>query len=150
MEIVFFLVHPYVISWAMENLKYMRSVRALKVASERAHELFFQSVGDLERVTYWFHIIKKEVEVLAYYMKIYGMYDYPNICICVPIYYLLFYNLLCSFHLLFKSMYVVNSYIIFAVECLNLLKRRKTLFITNHMYQPMKILKNSICDYHWS
>lgn len=60
-------VHPYIISLAMENLKYMHLARALEAASERAREIFSQNFGDIERVTYRFHIIKKEVEALAFY-----------------------------------------------------------------------------------
>lgn len=63
-------VHPYIISLAIQNLKYMHLARALEVASVRAREIFSQNFGDVERVTYRFHIIKKEVEALAYSMRV--------------------------------------------------------------------------------
>lgn len=69
----FFLpVHPYVISWAMENLKYMYSTAAVAAASERDQELFRQSVEELDRSTYRFHIMKTEVQQLAYSMRVNG------------------------------------------------------------------------------
>jgi hypothetical protein len=76
----FFLpVHPFVVSWAIENLKYMHSARAVATASERAQTLFMESVGELERVTYRFHIIQKEVQALAYSMRVNGTYNYISI-----------------------------------------------------------------------
>lgn len=69
----FFLpVHPYVKSWAKENLKFMYSTAAVASISERDQELFRQSVGELERITYRFHIIKKEVQALAYFTRAHG------------------------------------------------------------------------------
>jgi hypothetical protein len=69
----FFLpVHPYVISWATENLKYMYSTAAVAAASERDQELFRQSVGELEQRTHRFHIIKTEVQQLAYSLRVNG------------------------------------------------------------------------------
>lgn len=57
----------------------MHSARAVATASERAQKLFMESVGELERVTYWFHIIQKEVQALAYSMRVNGMYNYIRI-----------------------------------------------------------------------
>ena len=69
----FFLpVHPLVIAWVMENLKYMHSPRIMEAASERAQDLFSERVTDLERVTHRFFIIKKEVHILAYSLRING------------------------------------------------------------------------------
>lgn len=69
----FFLpVHPYVIAWVMENLKFMHSPRVVEAASVEAQETFSQSVPEVERVTYRFFIIKKEVQMLAYSLKLNG------------------------------------------------------------------------------
>ena len=69
----FFLpVHPYVLTWAEKNLKFMYSTGAVASVSERDQELFRQSVGELERITYRFHIIKTEVQALAYHMRASG------------------------------------------------------------------------------
>ena len=76
----FFLpVHHFVVSWTIENLKYMHSARAVATASERAQKLFMKSVGKLESVIYQFHIIKKEIQALAYSMRVNGMYNYIKI-----------------------------------------------------------------------
>jgi hypothetical protein len=59
----FFLpVHPEVISCA----------RSVARASERDEQLIRDKVGALERVTHRFHIIQKEVDQLAYDMRING------------------------------------------------------------------------------
>jgi hypothetical protein len=52
-------VHIFVVSWAIENLKYIHSAQAVATASKRAQKLFMESVGELERVIYRFHIIQK-------------------------------------------------------------------------------------------
>ena len=57
----------------------MHSARAVATASERAQKLFMESVGELERVTYRFHIIQKEVQALAYSMRVNGTYNYIKI-----------------------------------------------------------------------
>jgi hypothetical protein len=72
-DLFFLPVHPHVIVWVMENLKYMHSPRNMEAASERAQDLFSERVTDLERVTYRFFIIKKEVHILAYSLRINGM-----------------------------------------------------------------------------
>lgn len=57
---IFFLpVHPYVIAWIMENLKYMHSPRIVESASEKAQDLFSERVTDLDRAIYRLFIIKK-------------------------------------------------------------------------------------------
>ena len=58
---LFLSVHIFVVSWAIENLKYMHSIRAVATVLECAQKLFMKSVGELERITYWFH---------SYYSKI--------------------------------------------------------------------------------
>lgn len=49
----------------MENLKSMHSAQAVATALQRAQKLFVKNVGELERVTYRFHIIQKELQALA-------------------------------------------------------------------------------------
>ena len=72
-------MHPFVVSWAIKNLKYMHSARTVATASERAQKLFMESVGEFERVTSRFHIIKKKVQALAYSMRVNDMYNYIRI-----------------------------------------------------------------------
>lgn len=70
----FFLpVHPLVIGWVMENLKLMLSPRALEAMSVDSQDAFSQSVPEVDRVTYRFFIIKKEVQLLAYSLRVNGM-----------------------------------------------------------------------------
>jgi hypothetical protein len=57
----------------------MHSARAVVTASEHAQNLFMESVGELERVTYRFHIIQKEVQALAYSMRVNDIYNYIRI-----------------------------------------------------------------------
>ena len=57
----------------MDNLKYMYSLRIMETASERAQNLFFERVTDLECTIYRFFIIKKEVHILTYSLRINGM-----------------------------------------------------------------------------
>lgn len=67
----FFLpVHPYVIAWVMENLKFMLSPRAIEATLIEAQERFSQSVPEVERATDRFFVIKKEVQILAYSLRI--------------------------------------------------------------------------------
>ena len=61
------------IAWVMENLKYMHSPRIVEATSERAQDMFRERVTDVERATYRFFIIKKEVQILAYSLRINGM-----------------------------------------------------------------------------
>ena len=99
----FFLsVHIFVVSWAIENLKYMHSIRAVATISECAQKLFMESVGELERVTYWFHIIQKEIQALAYSIRVNDMYNYIKINMDVflwfiSIWYIHFYDLFNSY-----------------------------------------------------
>ena len=72
-DLFFLPIHPRVIAWVMENLKYMHSPRIVEAASERVQDLFSESMTDLERATYRFFIIKKEVHILAYSLRINGM-----------------------------------------------------------------------------
>ena len=78
-DIFLLLMHPFVVSWAIKNLKYMHSARTVATASERAQKLFMESVGEFERVTSRFHIIKKKVQALAYSMRVNDMYNYIRI-----------------------------------------------------------------------
>ena len=98
----FFLpVHPYVLSWATENLKYMYSTAAVALASERDQELFRQNVGELERITYRFHMIRTEVQALAYSMRINGKFSIIISLNCVKKY-LIIYSY-CSLHFIYIS-----------------------------------------------
>jgi hypothetical protein len=51
----------------------------MEAASERAQDLFSERMTDLERVTYRFFIIKKEVHILVYSLRINGMLILPMI-----------------------------------------------------------------------
>jgi hypothetical protein len=72
-DLFFLPVHPYVIAWVMENLKFMLSPRAIEATSVDAQERFSQSVPEVERATYRFFVIKKEVQILAYSLRINGI-----------------------------------------------------------------------------
>ena len=69
-DLFFLLMHPYMIAWVMENLKYMHSPRIIEAASEKAQDIFRERVTGVERVKYRFFIIKNEVQILAYSLRI--------------------------------------------------------------------------------
>jgi hypothetical protein len=72
---LFLPVHPVVLTMAKENLKKMISTSTVALASIRNEEKLKTRVGDLERVTYRFSIIPKEVEQLKYSMRLNGMFS---------------------------------------------------------------------------
>lgn len=63
-DLFFLLVHPYVIAWVMENLKFMLSSRAIEATSVEAQKRFSQSILEVERATYRFFVIKKKCKYL--------------------------------------------------------------------------------------
>lgn len=71
-DILFLPVHPLVISLAMDNLKRMVSTTTVALASVREEAKIKAMVDGVERVTYRFYLIPKEVEQLHYGMKLNG------------------------------------------------------------------------------
>ena len=69
----FFLpIHPIVIDRAMEDLKRMVSSGRVSMASLKDEDHVKECVSPLERATFRFSLIPKEVEQMAYYMRIKG------------------------------------------------------------------------------
>lgn len=63
-DIFFLPVHPYVIAWVMENLKFMLSSRVIEATSVEAQERFSQSEPEVKHATYKFFVIKKKYKYL--------------------------------------------------------------------------------------
>ena len=66
---LFLLVHPIVVSLAMENLKQMVSTSMVALALKNEERKIMSMVGRLERVTFCFYLIAKEMEQMTYSMK---------------------------------------------------------------------------------
>ena len=73
---LFLPVHPIVVSLAMENLKRMMFASTVALASKNEEKKIMSIVGGLERVTFRFYLIAKEVEQMLYSMKLNGMLHY--------------------------------------------------------------------------
>ena len=72
-DIIFFLlVHPLVLAMANENLKRMNSTSTVALASNREANNIKDIGTELERVTYRFFIIAKEVAQLRHSMRLNG------------------------------------------------------------------------------
>ena len=71
---LFLLVHPIVVSLAMENLKRMASTSTVALASNNEERKIMSMIGGLERVTYRFYLIAKKMEQMIYSMKLNGIY----------------------------------------------------------------------------
>jgi hypothetical protein len=72
---LFLPMHPVVLTMAKENLKKMISTSTIALACIRDEKKLKARVGDLERVTYQFSIIPKEVDQLKYSMRLNGMFS---------------------------------------------------------------------------
>jgi hypothetical protein len=68
-------MHFVVLTMAKKNLKKMISISTVALASICDEEKLKARVGDLERVTYRFSIIPKEVDQLKYSMRLNGMFS---------------------------------------------------------------------------
>jgi len=71
---MFLPVHPLVISFAVENLKHMISTSTVALASVREETKVQAMVEELERATYRFFLIPKEIEQISYFLKLNGNY----------------------------------------------------------------------------
>jgi len=71
---MFLPVHPLVISFATENLKRMISTSTVALVSNREEKKMQASIPEVERTTYRFFLIPKEVEQLSYFMKLNGTF----------------------------------------------------------------------------
>ena len=71
-DIFFLPVHPLVMAMAKKNLKMMISTSTVALASNREANYIKGVVTELERVTYRFFIIAKEVAQLRHSMRLNG------------------------------------------------------------------------------
>ena len=71
-DIIFLPMHPMVMAMAKENLKMMISTSTVALASNREVNNIKAIVTELERVTYRFFIIAKEVAQLRHSMRLNG------------------------------------------------------------------------------
>jgi hypothetical protein len=73
-DLLFLPVHPLVCCMAQENLKRMISTSTIALASKRDEQKIKAMVTELERVTYRFFIIPKEVGQERHSMRVNGKY----------------------------------------------------------------------------
>jgi len=69
---MFLPVHPLVIFFAVENLKYMISTSTVALAFVREETKIQAIVEELKRATYRFFLIPKEVEQISYFLELNG------------------------------------------------------------------------------
>ena len=86
---LFLPVHPIVVFLAMMNLKRMVSTSTVALAFKNEKKIM-SMVGGLERVTYRFYLIAKEVEQIIFSMKLNGMLHHLIFWFCELLYVMCF------------------------------------------------------------